>query len=872
MVGWRMATVNAAERTPMTAAEIADALGGQRDGDSWSVRCPAHDDHDPSLSLTDRNGRVLVCCFGGCSQTAVIGALRERGLWPSANDRLRKGERTAVSPRTGNSKRAAAALRIWRQSQPAAGTIVGQYLRSRGIDLASMPEALRFHPALKHESGQTFPAMVAAVRDVSGTMVAIHRTFLRPDGSGKADVTKPKMMLGPVHGAAVRLTEAGERVVIGEGIESSLSVHVSTSRSTWAALSAGGIANLELPPTARDITIAVDNDDDGVSMRKAQEAAGRWVPESRIVRIAVPPDGMDFNDVLRQYGAARVCELIEAAVEVEAMSATGGDAESQRPPSQATVMYECAVDAGGELFHDGDDAYAVCPLSTCRATYGVRTRAFKLYLTRLYYERTRKAPNAEALQGALALCEAAARFDGEQHRVYTRIGEQDGNIYLDLCDDAWRAVEITPAGWKVVSDPPVRFRRPHGMLPLPEPHRGGHFDELRNHLNSGGDENYQLVSAWLVAALRQRGPYPVLSIHGEQGAAKSTVCRLLRNLIDPNAAGLRAEPRDARDLIIAATNGWIVALDNVSHLPAWLSDALCRLATGGGFGARELYTDAEEVLFNAMRPTLLNGITEVATRADLLDRTILIEAPNIPEDKRRTESDIMSAFEAARPQLLGALLDHVVSALANVDHVRLDRLPRMADFAVWAVAADPQKQDAFLAAYTQNRRGANDVAIDASEIGSHVLALVADGGEIIGTAAELLGLLNQRVEDSIRRQRGWPTTARALSGALRRIAPNLRAGGISVDFLPRSGRQRRMAIRREPERIGKQPSQPSPSSSTAETLDFPGDGTRDGDGTSEQTVTPTVTKKRNAGAANDGDDGGDGRMQPLSGGADLERF
>src|SRR5207253_9109386 len=187
----------------------------------------------------------------------------------------------------------------------------------------------------------------------------------------------------------------------------------------------------------------------------------------------------------------------------------------------------------------------------------------------------------------------------------------------DLADKDWRAVEVTGRGWRIVANPPVRFIRPRGLLPLSQPASGGCVAELRDYLNVSSDAAWQLAVAWLVAAFFPHGPYPVLALHGEQGSAKSTMARLLRSLIDPNAAPLRSEPREARDLIISATNGWLVALDNLSHLPPWLSDALCRLSTGGGFATRELYTDSEEVIFDAQRPVILTGIEEVATRSDL---------------------------------------------------------------------------------------------------------------------------------------------------------------------------------------------------------------------------------------------------------------
>src|SRR5262249_36836984 len=189
--------------------------------------------------------------------------------------------------------------------------------------------------------------------------------------------------------------------------------------------------------------------------------------------------------------------------------------------------------------------------------------------------------------------------------------------------------------------------------------------------------------------LLPKGPFPVLCLHGEQGCGKSTLARLLRLLIDPNAAALRSEPRDPRDLIIAASNSWVVSFDNLSHLKHWLSDALCRLATGGGFSTRELYTDADEILFDAMGPAVLNGIEDLATRGDLLKRSIILTLETISDSQRRTEGDFWREFEVARPRILGALFDVVAAGLKALPTVKLTSLPRMADFARWVRACEP---------------------------------------------------------------------------------------------------------------------------------------------------------------------------------------
>jgi hypothetical protein len=209
------------------------------------------------------------------------------------------------------------------------------------------------------------------------------------------------------------------------------------------------------------------------------------------------------------------------------------------------------------------------------------------------------------------------------------------------------------------------------MLPLPVPLRGGRIDALRKFLNVKNDSEFVLAVSCLLAALRGRGPYPVVALCGEHGAAKSTFSRLLRSLIDPNTAPLRALPRCDRDLAISANNSYVQVFENISSLPDWLSDALARLATGGGLATRELYTNDEEALFDATRPIILNGIEDFVARPDLGDRTVLLTLESIPDERRKLEKEIWSEFERERPLILGALLDAVAHGLRQLPHVSL---------------------------------------------------------------------------------------------------------------------------------------------------------------------------------------------------------
>jgi hypothetical protein len=302
---------------------------------------------------------------------------------------------------------------------------------------------------------------------------------------------------------------------------------------------------------------------------------------------------------------------------------------SGRGPKQADILIGLAAEA--DVFHAADGTgYADLKINGHRETWPIRARGFRRWLARRFFEATGGAPSSEALHSALNVIEAKAHFDGPERLVFIRIGWHEGKLYLDLGDETWRAVEIDDTGWRVIDNPPVRFRRAAGMKPLPNPVPGGSIETLRLFLNVQSDAHFVLAISWMLAVLRHPGPYPVLVLSGEQGSAKSTLSAIMRALLDPNTAPLRALSRDDRDLFIAANNGHVLAFDNVSGLRPWISDTFCRLATGGGFAVRQLYTDQDEVLFEAARPVILNGIEDIVERPDLADRAVFLTLEPIP--------------------------------------------------------------------------------------------------------------------------------------------------------------------------------------------------------------------------------------------------
>jgi hypothetical protein len=221
-------------------------------------------------------------------------------------------------------------------------------------------------------------------------------------------------------------------------------------------------------------------------------------------------------------------------------------------------------------------------------------------------------------------------------------------------------------------------------------------------------------------------------------------------------------------------------------VPIFLADGLCRLATGGGFSTRKLHTDDEEAVFDAARPIILNGIPLLTERSDLAERTLTVHLRTIPETDRKPEADMLREFEAERPRILGALLDGVASAIRRLPSTKLDRLPRMADFATRTVAAAPGlgiEPDDFLAAYDTNRRDVVDATFEADAVAVAVRAFVlqAHPAGWTGTATELLSALNERVAEGVRKSKAWPFTAQGLGNRIERAAPLLRQKGFVVE-------------------------------------------------------------------------------------------
>ena len=597
------------------------------------------------------------------------------------------------------------------------------------------------------------------------------------------------------------LAKASDRIFVVEGEKCACELATLGVLVTTSAHGAKSACKTDWQPIAgREVVILPDNDEEGRGY--AQTVAGilsRLSPPAvaKIVELpGLPPKG-DCVDWLDRRDAqtpeqirSELFSLAENApqtaspdpVAKRGYKVAENDDEVPGRKSAATRLIELA--SAFHFFHDPQDRpFVRLKINAHTEVWPVESSKFRKLLAGLYYKRTRKAINRNALADAITTLAGRACHDSPEEPVFLRVAPRGNKILIDLCDPEWRVAEVTPNGWRILETSPVAFMRTGSMQPFPHPVHDGSIEPLWELLNVT-EEQRPLVAGALLNAFHPHGPYFVLNIVGEQGTAKSCAARIVRQLVDPNENPLRSPPKEERDLLAQAASNRCVALDNLSSLSAWLSDALCRLVTGGGHSARTLYTDLEEISLAVKRPVILNGIEDVATRPDLAERVVQIELETIPDDKRISERQLWQKFDKERPTIFSALLDALVCALRELPNVILQSVPRMADAALWATAGETAlgwKRGTFMAAYGRNLNEGAIASVEAHPVGVAIRQLLEKENEWSGEPTELLEVLNRHVSDEQRRAHAWPKNARSLGHCLRRLAGALRRAGITME-------------------------------------------------------------------------------------------
>lgn len=294
-----------------------------------------------------------------------------------------------------------------------------------------------------------------------------------------------------------------------------------------------------------------------------------------------------------------------------------------------------------------------------------------------------RPPSTNAFSEAVELLRGHARFEASAEDVYVRVAHLEDRVYIDLGDESYRVIQVTRDGWKVEDNPGIAFVRTGSTRPLPEPKGGGAPEDFGPFFPTESKSDLRLLLTFLVDTFLapQRAARPLLIFEGPPGSAKSTMTAFAKELTDPEVGGLFAPSKSELDLVIAARSSHVVAFDNASVVPPTMSDALCRLTTGGALRTRKLYTDDGEVVFDELRHVILNSIGDVAGQNDLRSRCLFVSARSITH--RRDDAEIWEEFEEVKPTLFGVLLGAVAAALAEGDQPTISdtEFPRMAGFA-----------------------------------------------------------------------------------------------------------------------------------------------------------------------------------------------
>jgi hypothetical protein len=418
------------------------------------------------------------------------------------------------------------------------------------------------------------------------------------------------------------------------------------------------------------------------------------------------------------------------------------------------------------------------------------------FLMTTYLNKYRKLPDPKSIDSIIRLMSFRAKQASPREKVYFRVATYDETTLLDLGDENWRVIEISKSGWQIKDRSPVNFYRTKGVHPFCIASKNDWSNPedihlLRKLLNLESQDDFVLILAFCFGVLSCSKNYPILILQGSQGAAKTTTSEFLKSLLDPGSPILRSAPTKEEDMFIAARQAHVLCLDNLSGLPPWASDALCKISTSGSFAKRKLYSNFDESVIELAKPTIVNGIDDLTTRPDLADRSIVLHLPHIKDSERRSSKVIRQEFEDSKQKIFHCLLDALAFGLSRKDSIQLKQKPRMADFAQLACAcleyfgipAEVTNQ-----LLLENRNQVSKDVVDMNSVGRRVLWFMSEKTFWQGTPTELHNQLSlSAIEQSPERDYSYPKTPQALSRELGRISPALRAYQLQVESLRGAG-------------------------------------------------------------------------------------
>lgn len=429
-------------------------------------------------------------------------------------------------------------------------------------------------------------------------------------------------------------------------------------------------------------------------------------------------------------------------------------------------------------------------------TVPLSSNKVKDYLSYEFYKKEKKAVNSDSINQALGVLKGKALFENPEIQLSNRIAEKDGALYYDLLNK--KAVKITPGKWEIVINGPndkpfwkslpILFRRYAHQQAQVEPIRGGDPWGVFDFLNIKGD-NHLLVLVYIISCFVPDIPHPIFHPYGAQGAGKTTLCNIIKKLCDPSIISAIVSPRDAAQLIQVLAHHHVSLFDNMSDLPAWMSDILAMACTGSGFSKRQLYSDDEDVTYQIKRCIGLNGINTLISRADIMDRTILLHLERIEPSKRIAEKSLWESFEQQKPYILGGIFDALATAMAIYPSIKAESLFRMADFTKWGISTTKalgKNPNDFIQAYQANIAKQNEEVILNSALAQAVLQFMNEKEKWVGTIKEVFAFLIEIAKPE-KGDNSFPKAEKSLRRYLNRLKTNLMDVGITFEIGQRTG-------------------------------------------------------------------------------------
>lgn len=455
----------------------------------------------------------------------------------------------------------------------------------------------------------------------------------------------------------------------------------------------------------------------------------------------------------------------------------------EKKESQADQLLKMIIERDDViLFKDERDSpFISLNINGHREVWKCNSSTIKDLLSYEFYKTKRKAVGSDVIKNVISVLEGKAKFTGDKKKLSNRASLLNDELWYDLTNRDWQSVKVTNGEWLIINDTPILFKRyshQHSQI-LPE--KNGNIELVLNYINITNDKHKLLLLVFIISCFIPDFPHPSLVIFGSQGSAKSTLSKLLRKIIDPSLLEVTTLPKDQKELIQKLDHHYFTFFDNVSFISEETSDALCKAITGGGFSKRELYKDDDDIIYNFMRCIGINGINVMATRPDLLERSILVELNRIDEKDRKQEEEIYNNFNKDLPLILGGIFDVLVKALEIKPNIKVTELTRMADFMVWGCAIAEglgYKKEEFIDAYKSNIKEQTQVALNENSVALAVMLFMKDKTEWTGTATELLNKLNEEDIFSEKYGSGFPKAPNKLAQRLNELRVNLKSIGI----------------------------------------------------------------------------------------------